>query len=149
MTEEIDKLIKELCEKEVKRTGLPLVYDEKETSEVKTKGEKAIYFHQKMSFDLEDMGKVVIKNQGDLHFEDGKWKPRNPDGFYGYTLSIMVNDFPITPYISLYDFLSMEELLEKLSSNKFKTMLNRHKKLKEELEDIRKDVSIFINKREK
>lgn len=43
----------------------------------------------------------------------------------------------------------MEELLEKLSSNEFKTMLNRHKKLKEEIEDIRKDVNIFINKREK
>lgn len=79
MTEEIDKLIKELCEKEVKRTGLPLVYDEKETSEIKTNGGKAIYFHQKMSFDLEDMGKVVIRNQRDLHFEDGKWKPHNQD----------------------------------------------------------------------
>ena len=40
MTEEIDKLIKELCEKEVKRTGLPLVYDEKETSEIKNKRRK-------------------------------------------------------------------------------------------------------------
>ena len=128
---------------------MPLIYDEEETSEIKTNGGKAIYFHQKMSFDLEDMGKVVIKNQRDLHFEDGKWKPRNPDGFYGYTLSIMVNDFPITPYISLYDAPSMEELLEKLSSNEFKTMLDRHKKLKEEPEDIRKDVNIFINKREK
>lgn len=47
MTEEIDKFIKELCEKEVKRTGLPLVYDEKETSEIKTNGGKVIYFSSK------------------------------------------------------------------------------------------------------
>ena len=59
----------------------------------------------------------------------------------------MVNDFPITPYISLYDFISKEELLEKLSSKEFKTMLDRHMKLKEEIEDIREDVNIFINKR--
>nr|DAU47678.1 MAG TPA: hypothetical protein [Caudoviricetes sp.] len=141
------KLIEELCEKEVERTGLPLIYDEEETSEIKTNGGKAIYFHQKMSFDLEGMGKVVIRNQRDLHFEDGKWKARNPDRFYGYTLSIMVNDFPITPYISLYDFISKEELLEKLSSKEFKTMLDRHMKLKEEIEDIREDANIFINKR--
>lgn len=102
-----------------------------------------------MSFDLEDMGKVVIRNQRDLHFEDGKWKPHNPDRFYGYTLSILVNDLPITPYISLYDFLSMEEILEKLSSKEFKTMLDRHLKLKEEIENIRIDTNIFINKRGK
>lgn len=60
MTEEIDKLIKELWDKEVKRTGLPLVYDEKETSEIQTNGGKAIYFHQEMSFDLEGMVKKIL-----------------------------------------------------------------------------------------
>lgn len=149
LDKEANKLIEELCQKEVERTGLPLVYDEKETSEIKTNGGRVIYFHQKMSFDLEDIGKVAIRNQRDLHFEDGKWKARNPNRFYGYSLSIMENDFSITPYISLYDFLSMEELLEKLSSNEFKVMLNRHKKIKEESEDIRKDVNIFINKKKK
>lgn len=149
MTEEIDKLIKELCEKEVKRTGLPLVYDEKETSEIKANGEKSIFFHQEMSFDLKDVGKVVIRNQNGLKFKGGKWETHSPNRFYGYRLDIIVNDFSIAPYISLYDFLSKEELLEKLSSNEFKTMLNRYMKLKEEIEDIRIDTNIFINKREK
>lgn len=149
MTEEIDKLIKELCDKEVKHTGLPLVYDEKKTSEIKSNGEKSIFFHQKMSFDLKDVGKVVIRNQNGLKFKGGKWETHNPNRFYGYTLSILVNDLPITPYISLYDFLSMEEILKKLSSKEFKTMLDRHLKLKEEIEDIRIDTNIFINKREK
>lgn len=43
----------------------------------------------------------------------------------------------------------MEEILKKLSSKEFKTMLDRHLKLKEEIEDIRIDTNIFINKREK
>ena len=147
LDKETIKLIEELCQKEVERTGLPLVYDEEETSEIKANGEKSIFFHQKMSFDLKDVGKVVIRNQNGLKFKGGKWETHNPNRFYGYSLDIIVNDFSIAPYISLYDFLSKEELLEKLSSNEFKTMLNRHMKLKEEIEDIRKDVNIFINKR--
>ena len=44
LDKETIKLIEELCQKEVKRTGLPLVYDEEETSEIKANGEKKYIF---------------------------------------------------------------------------------------------------------
>lgn len=41
--DEAEKLIEELCNKEVKRTGLPLEYDERRTS---INGD-VLFFHQK------------------------------------------------------------------------------------------------------
>lgn len=53
------KLIEELCNKEVKRTGLPLKYNERRT---RISGD-ALFFHQEIKFNIKDFDSVVLENR--------------------------------------------------------------------------------------
>lgn len=61
MTEEIDKLIEELCEKEVERTGLPLIYDEEYLEYLKAK--------------------VIIEQDADFYPD---WSDLDEEKYYGF-----------------------------------------------------------------
>lgn len=67
------KLIEELCQKEVERTGLPLVYDERETSKSDITSKNTLYIHQKMTLNLKGFDSIILTNQNSLVLENGKW----------------------------------------------------------------------------
>lgn len=70
--QEAIKLIEELCQKEVQRTGLPLVYDPKGTTKEKSDGQIIMYIHQRMNLNLDGFDDAFLINQNTLVFEDGK-----------------------------------------------------------------------------
>lgn len=145
-TEEIDKetikLIEELCQKEVERTRLPLVLD-KDSISVE---DEVLYFRQKMTLDLEGFDEVFVDNQNHLKFKDGKWKLEYDKGeFYGYELHIRRNGYSYATNLRLNNRLTKENLVKKLSSDKFKEIFDKCKELDKEPYEIRDNLKFFIN----
>lgn len=145
--QEAIKLIEELCRKEVERTGLPLVYDSKETTKEKSDGQIIMYIHQRMTLDLDGFNSADLINQNTLVFEDGKWKTLFGDSFYGYELRIEQGDSYFTTFIHPRKNLTKEKLIKKLSSDKFKEMFNKHKELSKEIRELKESLNIFINRK--
>ncbi len=118
------KLIEELCEKEVERTGLPLIFDKGRTSTI----DNSLFFHQKMEFSIEDFDSVILTNQNDLDLKNGKWVADSlNENFYGYELTVEQNDHSFSFYPDP-DYLPTEnEIIERLSSDKFKKILDAYK----------------------
>lgn len=145
--QEVIKLIEELCQKEVKRTGLPLVYDPKGTTKEKEDGQIIMYIHQRMTLDLDGFDSADLINQNTLVFEDGKWKTLFGDSFYGYELRIEQGDSYFTTFIHLRKNLTKEKLIKKLSSDKFKEMFDKHKELSKEMRELKESLNIFINRK--
>lgn len=148
MKENIDKeatkLINELCQKEVERTGLPLVLDEDDMSVE----DGILYFHQKMTINLENFDKAVLENQSHLTLKDGNWKVNHDEGeFYGYELSIRKGNHSFATCIRLNNKLTKENLIKKLSSDTFKEMFDKYKELDKEISEIRDNLKFFINER--
>ena len=141
---EVTKLINELCQKEVKRTGLPLVLDEDGIFVE----DGILYFHQKMTLNLEDFDKAVLENQSHLTLKDGKWKVNHDEGeFYGYELNIRQGNYSFATCIRLNNHLTKENLIKKLSSDTFKEMFDKYKELDKEIREIRDSLKFFINER--
>lgn len=141
---EVTKLINELCQKEVERTGLPLVLDEDDIFVE----DEVLYLRQKMTLDLEGFDEIFLDNQNHLRFKDGKWKLEYDKGeFYGYELHIRQNDYSYITNIRLNNNLTKENLIKKLSSDKFKEMFDQCKELDKGLYEIRDNLKFFINER--
>lgn len=141
---EVTKLINELCQKEVERTGLPLVLDEDDIFVE----DEVLYLRQKMTLDLEGFDEIFLDNQNHLRFKDGKWKLEYDKGeFYGYELHIRRNDYSYITNIRLNNNLTKENLIKKLSSDKFKEMFDQCKELDKGLYEIRDNLKFFINER--
>ena len=139
---EVTKLINELCQKEVERTGLPLVLDEDDMSVE----DGILYFRQKMTLDLEGFDEVFVDNQNHLKFKDGRWKLECDKGeFYGYELHIRRNGYSYVTNLRLNNHLTKENLIKKLSSDKFKEMFDQCKELDKELYETRDNLKFFIN----
>ena len=147
INKETIKLIEELCQKEVERTGLPLVYDPKGTTKEKSDGQIIMYIHQRMTLDLDGFDSADLINQNTLVFEDGKWKTLFGDSFYGYELRIEQGDSYFTTFIHLRKNLTKEKLIKKLSSDKFKEMFDKHKELSKEMRELKESLNIFINRK--
>lgn len=132
-----EKYIEQLCQKEIERTGLPLVYDGANTL---ISGD-TLYFHQKMEFSIEDFDSVILTNQNDLKFKNGKWEFGHLyNEFYGYELAVKQSDYIFIVHLD-EDFLPTEkEFIEKLSSDKFKGMFNEFKKTKIQIRKIEDDI---------
>lgn len=136
------KLIEELCQKEVERIGLPLILD-KDGIFVE---DEVLYLRQKMTLDLEGFDEIFVDNQNHLRFKDGKWKLDYDKGeFYGYELHIRRNDYSYITNLRLNNNLTKENLIKKLSSDKFKEMFDKCKELDKELYEIRDNLKFFIN----
>ena len=141
---EVTKLINELCQKEVERTGLPLILD-KDSIFVE---DEVLYLRQKMTLDLEGFDEIFLDNQNHLRFKDGRWKLEYDKGeFYGYELHIRRNDYSYITNLRLNNNLTKENLIKKLSSDKFKEMFDKCKELDKELYEIRDNLKFFINER--
>lgn len=126
MNKQLNKLIEELCQKEVERTGLPLVLNEDDI----LVEDEIIYFHQKMTLDLEGFEEAVLFNENTLMLIDGEWKVDFCNGkFYGYELYIRRNNYSFMTSIQLSKNLTKENLAKKLSSDEFKEMFDRCKEL--------------------
>lgn len=136
------KLIEELCQKEVERIGLPLILD-KDDIFVE---DEVLYLRQKMPLDLEGFDEVFVDNQNHLKFKDGKWKLEyDKDEFYGYELHIRRNGYSYITNLRLNNHLTKENLIKKLSSDKFKEMFDQCKELDKELYETRDNLKFFIN----
>ena len=136
------KLIGELCQKEVERIGLPLILD-KDGIFVE---DEVLYLRQKMTLDLEGFDEIFVDNQNHLRFKDGRWKLEYDKGeFYGYELHIRRNDYSYITNLRLNNNLTKENLIKKLSSDKFKEMFDKCKDLDKELYEIRDNLKLFIN----
>ena len=141
---EVTKLINELCQKEVERTGLPLILD-KDSIFVE---DEVLYLRQKRTLDLEGFDEIFLDNQNHLRFKDGRWKLEYDKGeFYGYELHIRRNDYSYITNLRLNNNLTKENLIKKLSSDKFKEMFDKCKELDKELYEIRDNLKFFINER--
>ena len=141
---EVTKLINELCQKEVERTGLPLVLDEDDIFVE----DEVLYLRQKMTLDLEGFDEIFLDNQNHLRFKDGKWKLEYDKGeFYGYELSIRQGIHSFATCIRLNNRLTKENLIKKLSSDTFKEMFDKYKELDKEISEIRDNLKFFINER--
>lgn len=145
INKETIKLIEELCQKEVERTGLPLVYDPKGTTKEKSDGQIIMYIHQRMTLDLDGFDSADLINQNTLVFENGEWKTLFGDSFYGYELRIEQGDSYFTTFMHPNKNLTKEKLIKKLSSDKFKEMFDKCKDLDKELYEIRDNLKLFIN----
>lgn len=152
MDEQLTSLIKELCQKEVDRTGLPLVYAPEETSESDIYNEKTLYIHQKMELGVKGFDSVILENQNDIKFKNGKWEPGHSyDKFYGYSLAVKQNGYEVEILVN-EDFLPTEdEIVERLTSKEFKELFNKHKKMKdkilglcEKLDKITEELALFV-----
>lgn len=140
------KLIEELCQKEVERIGLPLILD-KDGIFVE---DEVLYLRQKMTLDLEGFDEIFVDNQNHLRFKDGRWKLEYDKGeFYGYELHIRRNDYSYITNLRLNNNLTKENLIKKLSSDKFKEMFDKYKELDKEISEIRDNLKFFINERRK
>lgn len=136
------KLIEELCQKEVERTGLPLILD-KDSIFVE---DEVLYLRQKMTLDLEGFDEIFLDNQNHLRFKDGRWKLEYDKGeFYGYELHIRRNGYSYVTNLRLNNHLTKENLVKKLSSDEFKEMFDQCKELDKELYEIRDNLKFFIN----
>nr|DAV82849.1 MAG TPA: hypothetical protein [Caudoviricetes sp.] len=152
MTKELDKLIKELCQKEVERTGLPLVYDERETSKSDISGRDTLYIHQKMTLDLKGFDSIILTNQNSLVLENGQWKVSFDDEkFYGYCLKIERDGYDFEVCINENYLPTKDELIERLLSDEFRGIVIRHKiqkaKFKKEQAKLRKideELTLFV-----
>lgn len=141
---EVTKLINELCQKEVERTGLPLILD-KDSIFVE---DEVLYLRQKMTLDLEGFDEIFLDNQNHLRFKDGKWKLEyDKSEFYGYELHIKRNDYSYITNLRLNNNLTKENLIKKLSSDTFKEMFDKYKELDKEIREIRDNLKFFINER--
>lgn len=138
------KLIEELCQKEVERTGLPLILD-KDSIFVE---DEVLYLRQKMTLDLEGFDEIFLDNQNHLRFKDGKWKLEyDKSEFYGYELHIKRNGYSYITNLRLNNNLTKENLIKKLSSDTFKEMFDKYKELDKEIREIRDNLKFFINER--
>lgn len=141
---EAAKLIEELCQKEVERTGLPLVLDE----DAIFVEDNTLYFHQKITFDLDGFSKSVLNNQNHLDFEDGKWQAGSDDNeFYAYELKLMRDHNHFTISLRLKNDLTIEKLIKRLSSDEFKEMFDEYIRANRRLSKTRDDLNIFVNRK--
>nr|DAS75463.1 MAG TPA: hypothetical protein [Bacteriophage sp.] len=130
--DEAKKLIEELCQKEVKRTGIPLEYDERST---RISGD-TLFFHQKIKFNIKDFDSVILKNQNDLEFKNGKWKSTYLDTkFYAYELSVERKNHRFAINLDRRYLPTEDEIIEMITSDRFKETFNEYNK---EMNEIRK-----------
>lgn len=141
--DEAKKLIEELCQKEIKRTGLPLEYNERRT---KISGD-TLFFHQKIKFKTKDFDSVVLENQNDLFFKNGKWEYDHPyDKFYAYKLVVKQKKRKFNIYLHK-DYIPTEsKIIEVLASNELKEIFDMYKKKEDELSEALKDMQEIKNK---
>lgn len=140
---EATKLIEELCQKEVKRTGLTLVLDE-DTIFVE---DNTLYFHQKIIFDLDGFNKSILANQNHLDFEDGKWQAGSDDNeFYAYELKLMRGNNHLTISLRLKNDLTIEKLIKRLSSDEFKEMFDEYIRANRRLTTTIDNLNTFVNR---
>lgn len=129
------KLIEELCQKEIKRTGLPLEYDERST---RISGD-TLFFHQKIKFNIKDFDSVILKNQNDLAFKNGKWKSTHLDNkFYGYELIVEHKKHKFSVSLDKKYLPTEDEIIEMITSDRFKETFNAYNK---EINGIRKKMN--------
>lgn len=146
------KLIEELCEKEVERTGLPLVFDKGRTSII----DNSLFFHQEMEFSIEDFDSVILTNQNDLDLKNGKWVADSlNENFYGYELIVKQNDHSFSFYPDLDCLPTENEIIERLSSDKFKKIFDAHKikryqirRIEDDIQKIKYEASLCIENKE-
>lgn len=132
--DEAKKLIEELCNKEVKRTGLPLEYDERRTS---ISGD-VLFFHQKIKFNIKDFDSVVLKNQNNLVFNNGKWGHEHPhpyNKFYGYELIVEHKKHNFLINLDKNYLPTEDEIIKMITSDRFKEIFNEYNK---EMNEIHK-----------
>lgn len=132
--DEAKKLIEELCQKEVKRTGLPLEYDERSTS---ISGD-LLFFHQKIKFNIKDFDSVILKNQNNLFFKDGTWGCEHPhpyNKFYGYELIVEHKKHNFLISLDKNYLPTEDEIIEMITSDRFKETFNSYNK---EMNEIHK-----------
>lgn len=152
LDKETIKLIEELCQKEVERTGLPLVYDERETSKSDISSRDTLYIHQKMTLDLKGFDSIILTNQNSLVLENGQWKVSFDDEkFYGYCLKIEREGYDFEVCINENYLPTKDELIERLLSDEFRGIVIRHKiqkaKFKKEQAKLRKideELTLFV-----
>lgn len=143
ISKEAMELIKELCQKEVERTGLPLVLDEN-TIYVE---EETIYFRQRMHLMVNGYDVIYLENQYDIDLENGKWKTSYSDNkFYGYELFLSRNNYSLTISLNHDNIPTEEKISEKLSSDKFREMFEAEKQLDKELWQLKEKITRFIRK---
>lgn len=141
---EATKLIEELCQKEVERTGLPLVLDE----DAIFVEDKTLYFHQKITFDLDGFNKSILANQNHLDFKDGKWWAGFDDNeFYAYDLQLMRDNNHLTISLRLKNGLTIEKLIKRLSSDEFKEMFDEYIRANRRLATTRDNLNTFVNRK--
>lgn len=146
------KLIEELCEKEVERTGLPLVFDKGRTSII----DNSLFFHQEMEFSIEDFDSVILTNQNDLDLKNGKWVADSlNENFYGYELTVKQNDHSFSFYPDPDCLPTENEIIERLSSDKFKKIFDSYKikrylfrKIEDGMLKIREEAALYIENKE-
>lgn len=137
LDEKAKKLIEELCQKEVKRTGLPLIYDGANTL---ISGDTA-YFHQKMKLDIKDFDSVILRNQNDLEFKNGKWEfGHSYNKFYGYELVVEQNDYIFIIHLDEDCIPTKSEIIERLTSDKFKEVFDTYKRIEDQIRKIKDDI---------
>ena len=152
LDKETIKLIEELCQKEVKRTGLPLVYDEKEMSTSDISSKNTLYIHQKMTLNLKGFDSIILTNQNSLVLENGKWTIYFDDEkFYGYCLKIERDGYDFEVCINENYLPTKDELIERLLSDEFRGIVIRHKiqkaKFRKEQAKLRKideELTLFV-----
>ena len=140
--EQLNKLIEELCQKEVERTGLPLVLSGKGIR----KEENEAYINQEMILNLPDFDSVVLDNQNSLTLKDGEWKA-DYDEFYAYELRVSRNGRSLIIPIKREIPPTEDELIKKLSSDEFKEMFDKYAELNKEVSEITNNLTILINKK--
>ena len=141
--DEAKKLIEELCNKEIKRTGLPLEYDERRT---KISGD-ALFFHQKIKFKIKDCDSVVLENQNDLSFKNGKFEYDNPyDEFYAYVLVVEQKKSKFYIHLDNDNLPTESEIIEKVASDKFKEDFDEYKRMRNKLNETLKDMQELEDK---
>lgn len=129
--DEAKKLIEELCQKEVKRTGLPLEYDERSTS---INGDM-LFFHQKIKFKIKDFDSVILKNQNNLVFNNGKWGyecPHPYNKFYGYELIVEHKKHMFLISLDKNYLPTEDEIIKMITSDRFKEAFNAYNKERDE-----------------
>lgn len=135
--DEAKKLIEELCQKEVKRTGLPLEYDERST---RISGD-TLFFHQKIKFNIEDFDSVILKNQNNLFFKNRKWgceRPHQYNKFYGYELIVEHKKNKFSVSLDKNYLPTEDEIIKMITSNRFKEAFNAYNK---EMNETRKKMN--------
>ena len=141
--DEAKKLIEELCQKEIKRTGLPLEYDEIRT---KISGD-TLFFHQKIKFKIKDFDSVVLENQNDLVFKNGKWEYINRyNEFYAYILDVKQKKCNFSIHLDNDHLPTESEIIEKVASDKFKEDFNEYKRMRDKLNETLKDMQELEDK---